>query len=220
MTTEQVRLSALLKAEFPEYVNGLGLRGPDGALLRLDASGNGSFKDHVKGFVIASARKALASGQDLSSLTWVRIERGAVTDVDFEAYVRFAGRMKVAPAFDGQDLSSPENDLFGSETVKARHFTRFGRDRTTVPAAEAEPPVVRMMNAVSYVGAAGATTARYWRIRHGSVDRDTSLAVPVILATKLENSGRAMDFSLPWGRGHGGDYDLADLFDWIARACR
>jgi hypothetical protein len=219
MTAEQVHLSALLKAQFPAYVNGLNLRKPDGTPLRLDASGNGSFKDHVKSFVIASAQKALADGKDVSTLAWVTIENAKVTDIDFAKYVRFMTRMKVTPAFDAQDLGSPENDLFGSETTKARHFTQFGQDHTTVPARLAEPATVKMMNAMSYIEAPGTTTAKFWRIRHGAIDRDTSLAVPVILATKLGNAGRSVDFALPWGVGHGGDYDLEELFEWIARIC-
>ena len=76
------------------------------------------------------------------------------------------------------------------------------------------------MNAMSFIGAPGASTSPHWRIRHGSVDRDTSLAIPVILATKLANSGKAVDFAVPWGVGHGGNYDLDELFAWIARVCR
>lgn len=53
-----------------------------------------------------------------------------------------------------------------------------------------------------------ADTAKYWRIRHGSFDRDTSLAIPVILATMLENNGCDVDFHLPWGLPHSGDYDI------------
>lgn len=220
MTGEQVRLSSLLEAQLPEYVNGLGLKAADGTLLRLDASGKGSFKDHVKSFVIASAQRALGSGRDLSTLPWVTIDKGRVVDVDFEAYVRFATRMKVTPAFDALDLGSPENDLFGSERVKARHFTSFGQDHTTVPATLAAPQVVRMMNAMSYIGAPGTTTAKFWRIRHGSVDRDTSLAIPVILTTRLLDAGRSVDFAVPWGVGHGGDYDIPELFEWIGRVCK
>ena len=35
------------------------------------------------------------------------------------------------------------------------------------------------------------------------------------LAIKLKNSGKIVDFAAPWGQGHGGDYDLDELFDWI-----
>ena len=58
-------------------------------------------------------------------------------------------------------------------------------------------------------------TTKYWRIRHGTKDRDTSLAVPVMLATKLQNNGYSVDFAMPWERPHSGDYDLDELFAWV-----
>ena len=77
-----------------------------------------------------------------------------------------------------------------------------------------------MMNPMDYIGVKGTTTAPYWRIRHGAVDRDTALAVPVMLATKLQNSGRSVDFAAPWGKGHGGDYDPDEFFAWVDQICR
>lgn len=77
-----------------------------------------------------------------------------------------------------------------------------------------------MMNPMNYIGEKGATTSEHWRIRHGSIDRDTSLAIPVILATTLENKGYNVDFELPWNVGHSGDYDLNELFTWIERISR
>ena len=59
------------------------------------------------------------------------------------------------------------------------------------------------------------TSTKYWRIRHGAIDKDTSLAIPAILALKLKNSGKIVNFAVPWGQGHGGDYDLEALFNWI-----
>lgn len=47
------------------------------------------------------------------------------------------------------------------------------------------------------------------------IDRDTSLAIPVILSTMLRNSHCEVDFVMPWDRGHGGDYDPNKLFAWI-----
>ena len=64
-------------------------------------------------------------------------------------------------------------------------------------------------------GGNGADNAKHFRIRHGTRDRDTSLAIPVILATRLENCEIDTDFSLPWDRPHSGDYDLPELFAWI-----
>jgi hypothetical protein len=57
--------------------------------------------------------------------------------------------------------------------------------------------------------------AQHWYIRHGARDRDTAFQVPVNLATKLMNQGYDVDFALPWNRGHEGDYNLNDLFNWI-----
>lgn len=73
----------------------------------------------------------------------------------------------------------------------------------------------------SLLGATGnnADYEPYWRIRHGAMDRDTSLAIPVILVTKLKNSKFNVDFSLPWGMGYAGDYDLDELFTWIEDIC-
>ncbi|MTI58641.1 MAG: alpha/beta hydrolase [Firmicutes bacterium] len=70
---------------------------------------------------------------------------------------------------------------------------------------------------MNYIGNEGTTIARYWRIRHGAVDRDTSLAISVILTTKLKNNGFNVNFAVPWGQGHGGDYDLDQLFAWIGK---
>ena len=209
-----------LKALFPAYVNGLELKRADGTALRLDANGNGTFKDHIKSLVIASAQKALDGGAVLSALTWLTIQDGKVTNLDFDQYVAYAGRMKTPPAFDGLDLSRGENNLFGTATVDAQHFTRFGKDHDTVGGSLAAAAIVRLMNPMSYIGTAATATARHWRIRHGSVDRDTSLAIPVILATKLGNAGLDVDFALPWDRPHSGDYDLDELFAWMGRICR
>lgn len=221
MTADQIKLSDKLKPMFPVYLNSLGLKTSDGTKLTLDANGNGNFKDYVKSFIIASAQKALSSGTDLSNLTWITIKDGKVTDIDFDKYNQYVGRMKAAPAFDGVDLSTGENDLFGTAAIKAQHFTKFGQDNNTVSnAAMADSKIIKMMNPMDYIGTQGTTTAKYWRIRYGSIDNNTSTAIPLILATKLQNTGYNVDFAVPWGIGHAGDYDLDDLFDWIGKICQ
>ena len=218
LTEEQKRASGELKRHFTGYLNGLKLEG-GGATLTLDADGNGSFKDYVGSWVITSAQRAMDQGTDLSALEWLTVRDGKVTAIDFEAYIRYAGRMKTAPAFDAPDLSTGENELFGTQSVKAQHFTRFGQDHDTAGGALAESAIVKMLNPMNYIGLEGVTPARHWRIRHGAVDSDTSLAVPVILATVLDKAGLDVNFAVPWGQGHGGDYDLDELFDWIRSVC-
>ena len=35
----------------------------------------------------------------------------------------------------------------------------------------------------------------------------------------LENNGCDVDFALPWGIPHSGDYDMEELFSWIDGLC-
>ena len=71
------------------------------------------------------------------------------------------------------------------------------------------------MNPLNYIGKPGANLPQNWRIRVGTNDRDTSLAVSAILAAKLQNNGYTVDYALPWDVRHGGDYDLDELFAWM-----
>ncbi|MCD7757927.1 MAG: alpha/beta hydrolase, partial [Clostridiales bacterium] len=97
-------------------------------------------------------------------------------------------------------------------------FTPYGQANSEVESQMADEKLIHMMNPTCYIG--NADTAKHWRVRHGAYDRDTSLAIPVILATLLQNRGFDIDFALPWGLPHSGDYDLDDLFAWIDSLCR
>jgi hypothetical protein len=245
MTGDQLIVSEELKDMFPAYLNSLKLYAHEprngkgkglshapgqvkkGVPLRLDANGEGTFKDYVKAFIIDSAQTALDNGTDLSGFDWITIEDGTVTDLDWDEYLLYEQRMKPAPAFDGIYFPSWENNLFGTATVDNQHFTQYSYE---TPYSEWEAPladwdIVKMMNPMYYIDARGgrghrgrpniSTTSHYWRIRHGAVDADTSVAIPVMLATKLMNTGHDVDFAVPWDQGHGGNYDLEQLFDWI-----
>ena len=37
---------------------------------------------------------------------------------------------------------------------------------------------------------------------------------------QTQNSGKRVDFALPWDVPHSGDYDLDELFDWIDKTVR
>jgi hypothetical protein len=220
LSSKQIEISNKLKALFPAYVNSLNLQDKDGDVLSLDKDGNGSFKDYVKSFVIASAQKALDSGKNLSGSSWLTIKNGAIETMDFDKYVQSIMRMKTPSAFDGLDLSTGENDEFGSSTVSAKHFTRFGMNNSTVGGTMADAQIIKMLNPMNYIDSDDSTPAKHWRIRHGTIDRDTSIAIPIILATKLKNCGYDVDIALPWNTPHSGDYDLNELFDWIDGLCK
>lgn len=214
LTAEQIAVSNNLKPQFTPYVNSLGLTS-NGQPLTLDASGNGSFKAYMASWLQKSAQRALDGGADLSGATYLTVQNGKVTGVDFDAYAKAIGRMKTPPAFDGLNLENGENTLFGTATTDARHFTAYGIEHSKVPSSLAEPQTVKMMNAMNYIASPETHTAQFWRIRAGTADKDTSHAISAILATKLANSGYDVDYWLPWNVPHSGDYDLPDLFNWM-----
>lgn len=231
LTEEEQRYSRELKKLFPAYVNHLDLKDDKGNSVFLDENGEGSFRDWVKEHVRRAAQKEFethdsggrleklaVAGSKIEEQDYLIIQDGKVVDLDFNEFVKKITRMKKAPAFDAVDLDSPECEEFGTEDVYARHFTKYAYENSQVNGTLAEEKLIRMMNPVTYIGE--ADTAKYWRIRHGAFDRDTSLAIPVILATILSNKGYEVDFALPWGLPHSGDYDLEELFHWIDGICK
>lgn len=225
-TEEQIKLSKGLKSMFPSYLNSLNLKDEDGNTLTLDGDGNGSFKDYVLNFVLNAATKETITldsqtrlkgltvkGSEIQNQDYITFDGDTATAIDFDAFVKKITRMKPTPAFDALDLNSPENEEFGDENVEARHFTKFSAEHSHKNGNLADDKIIKLLNPVRFIGSDGTT--KNWRIRHGSFDRDTSLAIPVILATLLKNKGYNVDFALPWGLPHSGDYDLEELFSWI-----
>ena len=212
------RVSDELKAQFPAYVNSLGLKNAQGEPLTLNADGSGSFRDYVAAFVAAAANAELQKGTDPAALQaenpWLTIDGKRVKNVDFAAYAKAMGRQKTPPAFDALDLSSGENQLFGDANQDTRHFTAYSAANSAIKGAGSAGRVaVKKMNPLSYISE--KTVPQHWRIRVGTKDRDTSHAIAAILAAKLQNSGKNVDMAMPWGVPHSGDYDLDELFAWM-----
>ena len=233
LTEDEIKISNRLKALFPIYLNSLKLTDDRGNLLTLDKSGNGSFKTYLATIIKISANNALKDGKDISQFKKAfTIENDKVVAVNLDIYTHIGDRMKSPPAFDSIDSSSGENNLFGDKKSDSKHFTKFSFDIANKDAIEyfrtgkfndknnkivvpkmADKNIIKMMNPMNYID--NNTPTKYWRIRHGAIDKDTSLAIPAILALKLKNSGKIVNFAAPWGQGHGGDYDLEALFNWI-----
>lgn len=219
MTDEQMKLSEELAALFPAYLNSLKLKDKQGQALTLDEEGKGSFRDYVLSFVAASAQKEADRGKDMSGLNWLTVKNGKVEAIDFHKYIQYRTRMKDTPAFDNVSMGTPENELFGTEDVFCRHFTEFSHAHSKVQGEIAELQQIKMMNPMYYINDDQAVKAKHYRIRHGCIDRDTSLAVPAMLTAALTGQGVDTDLAYPWGTPHSGDYDLEELFAWIDRIC-
>lgn len=220
LTNAQIQTSNDLKFLFPTYLNSLNLKDSDGNALILDAQGEGRFKDYVKSMVMSSAQRVVDTGESIADKPWFIVDNGRVIDLNFEEYIRNMKRMKTPPAFDAFDLSAPENNLFGSVSQDARHFTTFSYDNAPKRTAIADSQIIKMMNPLYYIGSKEVYNSRFWHIRYGTIDNNTSLAIEVILATLLENYGYKVNFELAWNRPHMGDYDLNELFDWMDSVCK
>ena len=220
LNADDVAYSNLLNEHFPDYVNNLQLRDSVGRVLKLDKNGNGTFKNYVKEFIVAAANKAQAKGADLSKHTYlVRDNKtGTIKDINWEAYNQFVSRSKAPGAFDSRSNDSGENNLFGTSTTDNNHFTITAalHDTTSNPEAYVQnAKIVTMMNPMNYLGSPAATNAHFYRIRYGTADSNTSIAIPLIVGTRAQNLGYKVDMATPFGVDHSGDYDLDELFNWM-----
>ncbi|WP_162100178.1 subtype B tannase [Veillonella sp. R32] len=227
LDADAMAYSQLLKKNFSAYVNSLELKDVKGQTLTLQPDGTGSFMTYAKSFIIDSANKANAEGTDINTADFLVYDTQhpeTIVDINWLVYNTSVGRMKAPGAFDARNNSTGENNLFGTTTIDNQHFTEFAAihgDGTSVAANE----IIRLMNPLNYIHpykmapvdmtATSSDTSKYWRIRYGEIDNNTSMAVPLIVATRLANYGYEVNFAMPWGVAHAGDYDLPDLFDWI-----
>lgn len=178
---------------------------------------------------------------------WLTVEGGKVTDLDLDAFLRFVAAitpLKPVPAFDrtansGNQGVDGENTLFGGPDVPYANFTPFGWNHNEVAGDGSGPDdtgmdwdawtatagegaqlaaQIRLVNPMAYLGT-DAKAAPYWYVRHGMIDRDTSLAVPLALAAaaRADADVREVDFALPWMTPHSGNYDVQTAYAWLAR---
>ncbi|MDH2926469.1 subtype B tannase [Lonepinella koalarum] len=224
LSADEIKISNDLKDQFPEYLNNLQLKDEKGNALTLDKNGNGSFRTYVENALVLSANQTLnglnadekkAFVEKYKGLSYAN---GIVSAVNLTEFVTNKARMKSPPAFDALDLSSGENDEFGTTTIQALHFTPYSLKNSTANGDIADAENIKLLNAMNYTD--NSKAAQHWRIRVGSEDYDTSHAISAMLAVKLQMSGKNVDYALPWGVGHAGDYDLDELFNWVDKIAR
>ena len=220
-----------LKAQFPAYINSLGLKMPDGTPLTAD-----NYLDFIKREIIRAAQIAKNAGADIPDSIGFTFsqKRGAeyIIDLDMQKYLNYVVStqpLKTAPAFDtkgvcGQNASG-ENEEFGDATGTsvrsaldaslAKNFTEYGAQKTGIALTDDIRQNVRLLTPMNFIGDEETDVAPHWYIRHGSRDRDTSFPIPPNLALKLQNAGKDVNYLLAWNRPHSGDYALDELFEWI-----
>ncbi|MBO5176958.1 MAG: alpha/beta hydrolase [Lachnospiraceae bacterium] len=214
MTEEQKKVSEELKNQFALYVKNLGLTDALGVPLVLEEEG-GTLRDLLCWYILQSADEAVKQGENLEPYGWLLARGGEIVAMDYQMYIKYRTRMKDTPAFDKFNLTTPENELFGNTVHERRHFTEYSHKHSCSNGEMAEPLQIKMMNPMEYVSDERAVKAQHIRIRHGAIDRDTSVFIPLLFAVLLQNNGVSVDLAYPWGKWHMGDYDLEKVFDEV-----
>lgn len=169
-----------------------------------------------------------------------------IEDIDIDRFLLFVSKtsnLKTVVAFDatavtGNASVSGESSLFGNENWDYANFSEWswnhnevagdgsGIDDTGMTWSEylastqgtALAKQIKLIDPLSYLNT-GLDTARYWYVRHGMIDRDTSFAMQILLQTAISNDPKVKDinFRLPYLTGHGGNYDVQEVFSWLAK---
>lgn len=143
----------------------------------------------------------------------------------FLNYITSRNTLKTVPAFDSEITSigqsaSGENALFGNEEGMSANFTDYTAAKNGQKVSDKVRENVRLLNPMNYIDDHRSAVAHHWYIRHGAIDLDTAYPVAINLATKLDNTGKNVDFLLAWNRPHSGDYALNELFGWLKSILR
>jgi hypothetical protein len=126
--------------------------------------------------------------------------------------------MKGQPAFDAFDLKAAENNEFGAATVDARHFTEYSQKHDTGAAGLDTdiPHLVKLMNPMYFLTRKSETRAKYWFLRAGTRDTDTSPTVLANIAARIAGFGQ-VDSRMYWDGGHGVNQDPGKFIAWAAQ---
>lgn len=269
LSASKQALSQELAAQFPVYINSLGLKKADGTALNAD-----NYLDYIKQILIKSAQEAKDAGADIPDSLGLSFSSMAafqapvngqssekrrsrmenkrpegmpdfdrkpsaamppmrmfgrkmvgeyITDLDMTKYLNYVVStqpLKGVPSFDSYNVdgaaASGENGEFGNAQGSDVNFTSWSAEKAGTSVSEEVKENVRLLNPMYFIGDGISSVAPHWYIRHGARDRDTAFSVSINLAAKLQNSGKDVNFKLPWNRPHSGDYALNELFAWMA----
>lgn len=176
--------------------------------------------------------------------TWFNVKSGKIISIDYEKYLKFVAQatpLKLVPAFDSTANTDHvglrgESSLFGGPDVVYSNFTAYGWNHNQVKNDGSGPDdtgksfedyisqpdnllarQLKLINPFAYLSTT-ATTAPYWYLRFGLVDRDTSFAVETALyhAVKQDKTVKDVNFALAWLKPHSGNYDVQEAHAWLA----
>lgn len=171
---------------------------------------------------------------------WLEWDGERVQISDLDSYVlNHRRRLKSCPSFDTLENLSCENKVFGSKEEPCMHFNEaiaeiIGELKEDFPVeyekyyaaykkAEGDKELekrVYLYNPLNYIGTLEKSEkAKFYRIRVGASDADTSFTVSMALALKLLEEGHPVDYQLVWDEPHcEADYP-GEVCDWIEEIC-
>lgn len=179
------------------------------------------------------------SGKDKTAwLSWDG-ERAVIRDLD--TYVlSYRRRMKPCSSFDILKNESGENKVFGTAEQPNRHFSeavaeaiaelkdkfpkeyeQYYMQYASVKGDEELSRRIYLMNPMNFIGTdEDKSKTKYFRIRVGAYDADTSFTISMALALKLAEAGKNVDHAFVWDKPHcDADYP-GECVEWIERICR
>ncbi len=160
-------------------------------------------------------------------------------------WVGTQSEFKVAPAFSntgmGEEYADERNEdnLFGSTADDYSPFNKWawegdavennvGLDDTGLTWEEFMATEdgqrlamqIKMTSPIQYLigDETEVTTAPHWYVRYGMADRDSSFGVETVLYHSMLASSdiESLSFEFAWLKGHSGNYDVQEAYDWLA----
>ena len=165
--------------------------------------------------------------------------RAVISDID--SYIlKHRRRMKPCTSFDVLGMDSGENKVFGNADIPMRHFNsyiaeameslkeefpeeyaKYHEGYAMVSGNEELAAQIDLINPFHYIKSEGqGTQAKYYRIRVGARDADTSFSVSMTLACLLAGTGKDVDYQFVWDQPHcEADYP-GEVIAWIEEILR
>lgn len=157
-------------------------------------------------------------------------------------------KMKTVPSFNdipGRHAGEPfyesfysENSVYGSYTAQNRNFSNFlsqaiadaqkdgfwtdlkAEDYVVSDEVKALADMYNPMYWIAHEDEGISTFAQHFYVRVGNKDHDTAQTIATNYATALMNGGHDVNFKMQWEQPHAGDYELDEMFAWIADAVK
>lgn len=179
-----------------------------------------------------------APGTDKHSwLSWDG-RRATITGLD-DYILNHRRRMKPCTSFDTLGMDSGENQEFGSPEQDYMHYNihiapaiaalkeqfpaEYEKYHAAFAAVFGDDELAKrryLINPFHFIGGnEPCDSAGHYRIRVGACDADTAFIVSMLLAVKLANAGKNVDYALVWDKPHcEADYP-GEICDWIEGLC-